>query len=192
MAKYIFDFDDVFFFNPARFKPHMYSCFADIGVPHEVVQKYYQKERDKGFVLAHLVASILRGEHIESITPAELTEKILSACKNFVNHDLIARIKKLGAENCYLVTHGVREYQLEKINRTGIGPLFAQISVVQDTKKRFVESICGQFKDDKVIFVDDKEKRFADLDFKKYPNLKNVLYVGSQSIPIIFEHNEHR
>ena len=29
---------------------------------------------------------------------------------------------------------------------------------------------------EEVIFVDDKAKHFEDLDFKKYPNLKTVLY----------------
>ena len=31
---------------------------------------------------------------------------------------------------------------------------------------------------DKVIFIDDKAKHFEKLDFKKYPNLKTILYTG--------------
>ena len=47
--------------------------------------------------------------------------------------------------------------------------------------------ICEQFKDDNVVFVDDKEKRFADLDFVKYPNLRKVLYIGNESNNEIFQ-----
>ena len=186
MAKYIFDFDDVLFFNTEKFKKHMYECLEEAGVPHETTEKYYQQERDKGFVLSNLVVAILHGENITSVNPDALTEKILGQCERFVNAELVDRIKTLGVENCYVVTHGVREYQLEKINRTGIGALFSEIFVVQDTKKGPVEMICGRFSDEEVVFVDDKEKRFADLDFKKYPNLKKVLYTGPESIADIF------
>lgn len=187
MTKYIFDFDDVLFFNTEKFKKHMYKCFEEVGVSYETVKKYYKEERDKGFVLGNLVISTLKGERINSISPGELTEKIMGECKNFTNNELIDVIKGLGVENCYMVTHGVMEYQLEKIHRTGLRPFFHNISVIQDTKKGSVEAICEEFKGHEVIFVDDKEKRFADLDFKKYPNLRVVLYVGPESISEILQ-----
>lgn len=187
MTKYIFDFDDVLFYNTEKFKKHMYQCFENIGVPYEVVKKYYTEERDKGFVLRNLVTSVLTGEKIVSVSVKELTERIMGECKNLVNYELLERIKQLGAESCYLVTHGVIEYQREKIQRTGMESLFADISIIQDTKKSSVEFICEQFKDSEVVFVDDKEKRFADLDFEKYPNLRTVLYVGPESIIEIFK-----
>jgi len=187
MTKYIFDFDDVLFFNTEKFKKHMYKCFEEIGVQYDTVKKYYKIEKQKGWVLHNLVASVLKGENINSISKDELTEKIMGECKNFINNGLIDQVKRLEVENCYLVTHGVNEYQLEKINRTGLKSLFTQIFIVQDTKKGPVEMICEQFKDNEVVFIDDKEKRFADLDFKKYPNLRKVLYIGPESIAEIFQ-----
>lgn len=187
MTKYIFDFDDVLFFNTEKFKKYMYRCFEEIGVQFDTVKKYYKIEIEKGWTLPNLVASVLKGENITSISKEELSEKIMGECKNFTNNELINRIKKLEVKDCYMVTHGVKEYQLEKVSRTGIGPLFTQIFTVLDTKKGPVEMICEQFKDDEIIFIDDKEKRFADLDFKKYPNLRKVLYVGPESIEEIFQ-----
>lgn len=186
MKKYIFDFDDVLFFNTEKFKKHMYQCFEEIGVPYDTVKQYYKIEKEKGWVLQNLVEAILNGENITTVTKTDLSEKIMQECKNFVNTDLVDKIKKLDVENCYMVTHGVREYQLEKVRRTELEPLFCNISVVQDTKKHRVEAICEEFKDHEVIFVDDKEKRFADLDFDKYPNLRKVLYTGPESIDEIF------
>jgi len=182
MTKYIFDFDDVLFFNTEKFKKHMYQCFEEVGVPYDTVKKYYKIEKEKGWVLHNLVESIINGENITSISKEELSEKIMRECKNFINNELIDQIKKLEVKDCYMVTHGVKEYQLEKVNRTGLGSLFTEIFTVLDTKKGPVEMICEKFKDDDVVFVDDKEKRFADLDFVKYPNLKTILYVGPDSI----------
>lgn len=187
MTKYIFDFDDVLFFNTDKFKKHMYRCFDEIGVQYDTVKKYYKIEKEKGWTLHNLVDSVLRGENVTSINKNDLTEKIMKECKNFINKKLVDKIKLLDAQNCYIVTHGVREYQLEKINRTGLGSFFTQIIVVQNTKKEAVEIICQKFKNYKIIFVDDKEERFTDLDFKKYPNLRKVLYVGSESISEIFK-----
>lgn len=186
MTKYIFDFDDVLFFNTEKFKKHMYKCFEEIGVPYDTVKKYYKIEKEKGWTLHNLVASVLKGENITEISKEEISEKIMGECSNFINSELVDKVKELGVENCYMVTHGVTEYQLEKINRTGLKPLFCNISIVQDTKKGSVEAVCEEFKDHEVIFVDDKEKRFADLDFEKYPNLRKVLYVGPESISEIF------
>lgn len=187
MTKYIFDFDDVLFFNTEKFKKHMYKCFEEIGVPYDTVKKYYKIEKEKGWVLQNLVASVLDGEKIAGVTKDELSEKIMRECKNFINNELVQRVKQLDVENCYMVTHGIKEYQLEKVNRTNLGQFFNQIFTVLDTKKGPVEMICEQFKDDDVVFVDDKEKRFADLDFVKYPNLRKVLYVGNESNDEIFQ-----
>lgn len=186
MTKYIFDFDDVLFFNTEKFKEHMYRCFEGIGVSHGTVEKYYKIEKEKGWTLGNLVAAVLIGEHITTVSAHELKETIMKECKNFLNTKLIERIKKLPVENCYLVTHGVAEYQLEKVDRAGIRQLFSQIFVVQDTKKGPVEMICERYTDCEVVFVDDQEKRFADLDFDKYPNLRIVLYVGKESMDEIF------
>ena len=187
MTKYIFDFDDVLFFNIEKFKKHMYQCFNEVGVDYDIVKKYYKIEKEKGWVLQNLVESVLNGENITTVSKEDLSEKIMKECENFVNNELVDKIKQLKKEDCYMVTHGVKEYQLEKVNRTGVGHLFTQIFTVLDTKKGPVEIICEQFKNDDVVFVDDKEKRFADLDFVKYPNLRKVLYVGNESNDEIFQ-----
>lgn len=187
MIKYIFDFDDVLFFNTEKFKKHMYKCFEEIGVQYDTAKKYYKIEKEKSWILDNLVASVLKGENIISVSKNELTEKIMRECKNFINNELVDQIKLLDVKNCYVITHGVKEYQIEKINRTGIGPLFTKIIIVQDTKKEVVEEICEQFKNDEIVFVDDKKERFADIDFKKYLNLRAVLYIGPESIREIFK-----
>ena len=89
MTKYIFDFDDVLFFNTEKFKKHMYKCFEGVGVPYDIVKKYYKIEAEKGWTLHNLVASILKGENINVVSKEELSEKIMGECKNFINTELM-------------------------------------------------------------------------------------------------------
>jgi len=94
MTKYIFDFDDVLFFNTEKFKKYMYKCFEDVGVDYDTVKKYYKIEREKGWVLYNLVISVLEGENITTVSKEELAEKIMKECINFINDELPPRPKE--------------------------------------------------------------------------------------------------
>jgi DNA-binding transcriptional regulator YhcF (GntR family) len=107
MKKYIFDFDDVLFFNTEKFKKHMYQCFEEVGVNYDTVKKYYKIEKEKGWVLQNLVEAILNSENVNTITKEDLSEKIMQECKNFINTELVDKIKELDINDCYMVTHGV-------------------------------------------------------------------------------------
>jgi FMN phosphatase YigB (HAD superfamily) len=182
MSKYIFDFDDVLFYNSNVFKKHMYDCFLKFGLEKEVVKKYYSIEKDKGFVIYNLAKAVLEGEENTSISAEDLNEMIMSKVPECVNNDLIDIIKKLGRDHCFMVTHGLPEYQLYKVWRSGIYKHFKEIYVIQDTKKYSVEAISIHYEDEDVYFFDDKESRFADLDLEKNKNLKTVLFVDNQSV----------
>ena len=166
--KFIFDFDDVLFNNTKQFKEHMYLCLKKADVPRELAEEYYKSVRAKQFWLKELLA------HFS--VPKSWYKKILKESKNFTNKKLLKVIKKLGKNNCYIVTHGHEEFQRDKIKITGISPLFSEIIVVSENKKEAIEKISAKYKNEKVIFIDDKIKHFENLDFGKYPNLKTILY----------------
>jgi len=174
--KYIFDFDDVLFNNTSQFKKHMYKILAESGIPENKARERYLEVREKGFSIKNFINALQNFVIVNKINPEELHEKIMVESKNFVNLDIVEIIKHIGKANCYLVTNGLAEYQLDKIKRTRVDSLFSEIIVVPGTKKEAIEKICAKHINEKVIFVDDKEKRFSDLDFKKFPNLKTILY----------------
>src|SRR3989344_5478051 len=169
--KFIFDFDDVLFNNSKQFKEHMYACFEKRGVSKDKAKEYYENtidnKRDRLW-LKEMIAYFS--------APEELYEEILNASKDFINEDLASLLKTLGNENCYIVTRGHQNFQMDKISRTELSDYFSEIIVVQGSKKEAVEEICEKHKDEKVIFIDDKAHHFGGLDFKKYPNLKTILY----------------
>jgi len=165
--KFIFDFDDVLF-NTARYREeHFFPTLEKAGVLPSDIDDYFKKTGKKLWSIKDILAYF-------SIN--ELYDEIMRGSENFKNKKLIEIIKKIGKKNCYIVTHGDEEFQLDKIKRTEIGSLFSEIIVVPEGKKGAVEKICAKHKNEKVIFVDDQAKHFEDLDFKKYPNLKTILY----------------
>jgi FMN phosphatase YigB (HAD superfamily) len=166
--KYIFDFDNVLFDTSKKFKEHMILVLEKIGVSPDSVRDYCDKERWNQFSLKKMLNHFSVKE--------DFYEKIMSKNKNFVNGELIEVIKKLGRSNCFILTYGDEEFQLNKIKRTGIGAHFVEIIVVSGSKEEAIEKICDKYKKEKVLFIDDKTKHFEDLDFKKYPNLKTIFY----------------
>lgn len=165
--KFIFDFDDVLFHTTKHFKENIYLSLEKAGISRNSVVEYLEKNPNL-FSLRKTLA------HFSA--PHGLYEEIMEESKIFVNNELIELIKKLGRSNCYIVTYGEEEWQNFKIKKTGLSELFSEIIVVPGSKKEAVEKICAKYKDEKVVFVDDRAKHFEDLDFKKYPNLKTILY----------------
>ena len=169
--KFIFDFDDVLFNNTKQFKEHMYACLEKAGVPRDVAEKYYKEARE-----SQLTGIWLKKMLIHFSLKESLYKEILNNSKDFINKELLLIIKKLGKANCYIVTHGNEEFQRDKIRISEIESFFSEIIVVSGSKKEAIEKICAKHKDEKVLFIDDKIKHLEDLDMRKCPNLKTILY----------------
>ncbi|MFH1200810.1 MAG: hypothetical protein V1484_00570 [bacterium] len=168
--KFIFDFDDVLFHTNSKFRENIYSKLGRVGILPDPIKEYIEREREnkESFSLKTMV--------IHFSIEKNLYKEIMDECKNFVNKELLEIINKIGKENCFIISYGQKEYQQDKIKRAGIASLFSEIKIVLGSKKEAVERICAKYKDEEVIFIDDKAHHFKDLDFKKYPNLKTILY----------------
>ncbi|MDD5721362.1 MAG: hypothetical protein PHT16_02865 [Candidatus Pacebacteria bacterium] len=174
--KFIFDFDDVLFYNSDKLKKRIYFCLDKAGIPYGTAEAYYKKVRGGEFSLKDFLSELVDLENKKDIEAEELHEEIMSECPNFINTELVNLVQKFGKENCYLVTYGGYEHNKNKVERSGLAPLFSEIHIVSKSKKEAVEKICAKHKDEKVIFIDDKIKHFENLDFKKYPNLQTILF----------------
>ncbi len=168
--KYIFDFDDVLFHTSRDLKERVYDIYQKHGVSQERVEEYIERTRKDGFSLKNL----LRHFYLKD----DLYNEIMKENKSFVNEDVLKIIRKINPDDCYILTMGDEEFQKDKIHTAGIEDLFSEIIVVLNSKKETIEKICEQFKNESVVFIDDKESHFRNLDFKKHPNLKTILYTG--------------
>lgn len=176
--KYIFDFDEVILFTHKHWTDHALVVLEKAGIPKGLVEEYFEKEQFNLFSMRKMLRDLS--------APDKFYEEIMNEVKKFKNEGLVEIISKLGKSNCYILTYGDEEFQLDKIKRTGIAHLFFEILVVpKEEKKETVEKICALYKYEEVIFVDDKAKNFQDLDFKKCSNLRTILYKGQDLGPFL-------
>lgn len=175
--KYIFDFDDVIFETTKHRLEHLYAVLEKAGISRKEIDEYYKRERVNLFS----PKKMLKHFNLDD----SLYEEIMGVSKEFLNKKFVKAIEKLGRENCYLITYGEEEFQKDKIARNEIEHLFAEIIAVPGTKKQVVENLCEKFKDEQIIFIDDKPQYFEDLDLNKYPNLKTVLYTGQDPSSVL-------
>ncbi|PIR68069.1 hypothetical protein COU49_02730 [Candidatus Nomurabacteria bacterium CG10_big_fil_rev_8_21_14_0_10_35_16] len=176
--KYIFDFDDTLFLT-FKLKAWIITCLEKAGFSKEVAQNYYEyRNKNKPFSLKDLLIFLFEKENITTTTFNVVYEEIMSICEKILNTELIEKVKKIRKEDCYLVSNGDQEFQMDKIERSGIKELFSEIHITNGSKKIAIEKICDSNKNEPVIFIDNKAEFFEDLDFKKYPNLKTILYTN--------------
>ncbi|MFA6257442.1 MAG: hypothetical protein WC671_00320 [Candidatus Paceibacterota bacterium] len=188
--KFIFDFDDVLFYNSEKLKKRIYSCLDKAGIPYDTAEAYYKKVRGGEFSLKDFISELINLENKKDINPVELHEEIMSECPNFINTELVNLVQKFGKENCYLVTYGGYEHQKDKVERSGLASLFSEIHIRGESKKDAVEKICLENKNEKVIFIDDVARHFENLDPQKCSNLKTILYVGQNTESLLEEINK--
>ena len=174
--KYIFDFDDTLFLTH-KLKKRISFCLEKTGISKNIANNYYEfRDRTVPFSLKSFLLSFFLKEKIEHIDSNDVYEDIMSICKNILYQELVEKARNAGKVNCYLVTNGDTDFQLDKIKRSGIADLFSGIHITNGSKKDIVEKICAENKEEKILFYDNKIEFFADIDMSKCPNLETVLY----------------
>ncbi len=177
--KLILDFDDVLF-NAKELKEILFASLVSHGIHN--AREFYAMARKSGepFSLRRFLYNVTEYKGANDIHRGvdvdALYNEIMSACSHLGNQELIALVKDSGKDNCYIVTNGDDDFQRDKIRRLGISALVKEIHVVSGSKKEKIEEICRVFEDEDVIFVDDKNKFFTELDMEACPNLKTVIY----------------
>src|SRR3989344_673275 len=142
--KYIFDFDDVLFNNTEQFKKHMFRFITEAGVPLEVAQEYYYRPEVHGqeFSLRDFISRLFSQFGIK-IPQGGVYEAIMVRCPEFVNTELVLALKRIPRRDRYIVTNGQREFNMDKIKRSGIHELFDEenIFIVPRGKEEAIDEI---------------------------------------------------
>ena len=174
--KLILDFDDVLM-DTSLLKKKISSSLYELGISKEIADNYYE-QRDKSvpFSLKSFLLSFLKKEKIESVSFVDLYEEIMVICSDILNKEVVQIAKNIGKENSFIVTNGDKEFQMDKIKKSGIESFFSEIYITNGSKKDIIENICLKNLNEKVIFVDNKIEFFNDLDIERCKNLKTILY----------------
>ncbi len=177
--KLILDFDDVLF-KAGDLKEVIFNTLASYGL--ENVREFYDMARKSGepFSLRRFLYHVCDYKKAEGMHPLVdvdmIYEEIMRVCPDLGNQELALLVKSVGKDNCYIVTNGDEEFQRDKIRRAGMDTLVQEVYVVPGGKKEKIAEICKAFPLEEVIFTDDKNKFFIELNLEECRNLKTVIY----------------
>lgn len=155
--KVIFDFDDTIF-SANDFKKVLFSGLEKFGVSSTSLSDYYFENRNNFTNLKNFYLSFVLDKKL-NISSSQLDEAVSNLfvdLKRFLNQELIGIIRKLGAENCFIVSTGERDFQMSKINGCEIEELFGEIHVVGENKNEIIQRLMDRFKGEDFIFLDDR------------------------------------
>lgn len=173
--KLIVDFDDVLF-DVGTLKEKFFTVLEARGIQNARDEYVFERKNDRPFSLRLFLKRICGVEGMSESEVEVMYQEIMSVCHDLRNVELLELFKENGKENCFIVTSGEEEFQLDKIKRTGADEYVSEVIVVPGTKKAIVESLCIRFTGEQVIFIDDKQKFFDDITMEKCPNLRTMLF----------------
>jgi hypothetical protein len=170
--KVVLDFDDVIF-NTNAFKELMFFYLAERGIRNAKEAYEQMRQREEVFsVIRYLDELGIKEEERD-----EVYEGIMTPCVWLVNKEVIALMEQIGKENIFILSQGDEAFQREKIERAvGDKVLGSHIAIVPESKTEELMRICEMYKDEDVIFADDKLKFLNALPATDIPNLKTVLF----------------
>jgi hypothetical protein len=174
--KYIFDFDDTLF-DTKKFKKIIFDTVSKTSrtvSSRAEIENYYNEERSAGktFSLHKFLAKFGCEEKFDEImhyAPFQLNQKLIDV------------IRKLGRENCYIVTYGDDEFQREKIKWSGIEPFFNRIGTTTTSKNEQIAEICRMNAKDEVVFIDNIKQK----GLESISNLTPIIYSPQKIAEII-------
>lgn len=187
--KVIFDFDDVIF-DAKKFKEVIFSKIESRGI--ENVRGKYDTVRKMGtpFSLYSFIRDVTAETSVSNVD--ELYENILLEAPRLLNQKVVELMKKLGREQCIILTNGEQEFQEAKILRSGAGELTNQVIIVPGGKGETLRELCTRNQDEEFIFVDDKLEFINEAKGERLDNLRAVLFNESWAGKLIAEINESR
>lgn len=170
--KIIFDFDDVLF-DAKAFKELMFFYLEERGIRNARDVYVSMRAPDKTFpVLEYLERLNIPKEDIDTAY-----EGIVTPAKWLVNQEVLGVAREVGMENIFILSLGEEAFQRDKIERAlSEEVLDSHVIVVSTSKREEVVRICMMFKDEEIIFVDDKVEFLNNLPMEELPNLKTVLF----------------
>lgn len=170
--KIIFDFDDVLF-DAKAFKELMFFYLEERGIRNAREVYASMRAPEKTFPIIEYLAKLeISKEEMDTVY-----EGIITPAKWLVKQEVLDVLSGTGKENAFVVSLGEEAFQRDKIESAlGDNVLDSHVIVVSSSKREEIIRIAMMFKDEDVIFVDDKVEFLDNLPMSELPNLKTVLF----------------
>lgn len=153
--KAIFDFDDVLF-STKDFKEILFSGMEKFGISKKQLSDFYLVSTEEFNNPKSFYASFVSKNKI-NVSEHELDEVVgalFVGLDKLLNQELIKVIKELGVENCFIVSMGNNEFQMNKIKGCNIEGFFNEIHIVGEEKNSVIEKLMNKFNNDYFVFID--------------------------------------
>lgn len=175
--KLIFDYDDVIV-DSSKIKAALFKVLADRGFPNAARDYALWRSSGKVFSYRDFLVSVdsSLGFPENKELQDSLYNNIIAVSGSSVKPEILEIMKRYRPENCYIVTNGTEEDQMQKIRESIGEDSVRQIYVVSGSKRDVIKEICLRHKDEEVIFIDDKAHYLNDIHGEGYENLKTVLF----------------
>ena len=149
--KVLFDFDDVIF-NSQGFKNFMFQVLKDKGCAN--LESLYKETRKNGrpFSLHDFIHEA--NNTFTSEVQEEIYQQIIGISEHCINQEVFGIMKRLGKQNCYIVTSGEPRFQMDKIKRSIGSDVAQEVLVVGASKAEVIQNLCRKHMDEEIIFVD--------------------------------------
>lgn len=172
------DFDDVIF-NTQQFKDDLKKVFRDSGVSNEEYIRYYfpldadvPKTYDPRAQIERICAHVnVPKEPLQKAVEAFLEEE----CTHYVFPDVAELAAAVGSNNLVIVSFGDKRMQEEKIERSGVKNIIAQVIVTENQKSAAIAEYVADrgIQLDEAYFIDDRVEQIGDIK-KVFPNIKTI------------------
>lgn len=175
--KIIFDFDDVIFDSHA-FKQKIFSGLVSSGIPSDIIKDLYISHRSafSPFTL-YKDAAEKSGLKISEKSLKNAVTALVQNVDSYIDVRIIELIKRIGKDNCFVVTAGDKDFQKLKVEASLGGVVVpSHCFYVGHKKSEALIQICEKYKDESIIFVDDKSRYMDEANSLHLKNLHPILY----------------
>lgn len=169
--KIILDFDDTIF-NTGYFNEEIVNIFKKLGFSVGEYNNNYQKSMDlKGDFDADLMIDLFSAKkNFDKKKTKIKINSLIKKSKRFVYKDFFDFAVSFHKKDLILVSVGLKEIQLGKIDNSGISTFVNKISIPEKYKSDEIGLIIKQYPIEKIFFVDDKAKQIDEAK-KRFPQI---------------------
>ncbi|MBU4338720.1 hypothetical protein KKB43_05825 [Patescibacteria group bacterium] len=158
--KIVLDFDDTIF-NTGDWTEELINIFTEEGFFREEYEvNYWKSKEEKGdFDADFMIQLFSESKQINKDKIKKEIKSTINKSKGFVYKDFFDFAKSFNKKDLTLVSAGLKEIQMGKIENAGIVSFFGKISISLEYKSDEIELIVKKYPSEKIFFIDDKAKQ---------------------------------
>jgi FMN phosphatase YigB (HAD superfamily) len=158
--KLILDFDDTIF-DTGSWMEEIINIFIGEGFTREeYFVNYERSKKEKGdFDIDSMIGFFGEKKGIDKKKIKSKIDALIKNSKKFVYEDFFDFVRGFEKKDLILVSVGLKEIQMGKIENSGIVPFLSRVSIPKKYKSDEIDLVSKKYPSEKIFFIDDKAKQ---------------------------------